>query len=83
MQQLAVGHAADVGPVDGSEGGQGLIPGGPLIGSGCGGFGSDGVGGVVVAGQFPPGADGGGALLPGQPDSPDRDSADVIDRADT
>ena len=67
MQQPAVGHAADVGPVDGAEGGQGLIPGGPLVRGGRGGFGSDGVGRVVVAGQFAPGADRGGALLPVQP----------------
>src|SRR6266567_455750 len=67
VQQPAVGHAADVGPVDGSEGGQGLVPGGALVGGGRGGFGSDGVGGVVIAGQFQPGTDGGGALLPVEP----------------
>src|SRR4029077_17454718 len=49
VQQPAVGHAADVGPVDGAEGGQGLVPGGALVGGGRGGLGSDGVGGVVVA----------------------------------
>jgi hypothetical protein len=33
VQQPAVGHASEVGPVDGAEGGQGLIPGGPLVGA--------------------------------------------------
>ena len=67
VQQQPVGHAADVGPVDGAEGGEGLVPGGPHVGGGRGGFGADGFGGVVVAGEFPPGADGGGAPLPVQP----------------
>ena len=50
VQQRPVGHAADVGPVDGAEGGQGLVPGGPQV-RGCGGgFGADRVGGVGVAG---------------------------------
>ena len=50
MQQQPVGHAADVGPVDGAEGGQGLVPGGPQVRGGGSGFGADRVGGVVVAG---------------------------------
>jgi len=29
VQQQPVGHTADVGPVDGAEGGEGLVPGGP------------------------------------------------------
>ena len=67
MQQPAVGHAADVGPVGGAEGGQGLVPGGAEVRGGRDGFGADRVGGVAVAGQFPVGADGGGPLLPVQP----------------
>ena len=67
VQQRPVGHAADVGSVDGAEGGEGLVPGGPDVRGGRGGFGSDRLGGVVVAGQFPPGADGGGPPLPVQP----------------
>ena len=31
VQQGPVGHAADVGAVDGAEGGQGLVPGGPQV----------------------------------------------------
>ena len=67
VQQQPVGHAADVGPVDRAESGEGLVPGGPQVGGGRGRFGADGLGGVLVAGQFPPGADGGGPLLPVQP----------------
>ena len=37
------------------------------VGGGRGGFGADRVGGMVVAGQFPPGADRGGPFLPLQP----------------
>ena len=50
VQQPAVGHAADVGPVGWAEGGEGLVPGGPDVRRGRGGFGPDRVGGVVVAG---------------------------------
>src|SRR5262249_54543020 len=38
-------------------GGQGLVPGGPGVGGGGDRFGADRVGGIGVAGQFPPGAD--------------------------
>ena len=57
VQQPAVGHAAHVRPVGRAEGGQGLVPGGPNVRRGRGRFGPDRLGGVVVAGQFPPGAD--------------------------
>ena len=67
VQQGAVGHAAHVGAVDGAEGGEGLVPGGAGVGGGRGGFGSDRLGGVVVAGQLAPGADGAGPALPVQP----------------
>ena len=50
VQQGPVGHAAYVGAVDGGEGGEGLVPGRPHVRGGRGGFGSDRVGGVVVAG---------------------------------
>jgi len=43
------------------------VPGGPQVGGGRRRFGSDGLGGVLVAGQFPPGADGGGPFLPVPP----------------
>src|ERR1035441_9097617 len=55
------------GPSAGAEGGERLVPGGPRFRGGGGGFGADWVGGVVVAGQFAPGADGGGPFLPVQP----------------
>ena len=58
VQQPPVGHAADVGPVGGAEGGQGLVPGGAQVRGGRDGFGPDRVGGVAVAGKFPVGADG-------------------------
>ena len=67
VQQPAVRHAAHVGAVGRAEGGQGLVPGGAHVGGGRGGFGADRVVGVVVAGQFPPGADGGGPFLPVEP----------------
>ena len=67
VQQPAVRHAADVRPVDGTEGGQGLIPGRPPVRGGRGGLGPDRVGRVVVAGQFPVRADRGRAPLPLQP----------------
>jgi hypothetical protein len=60
VQQRAVWQAADVGAVDRAEGGEGLVPGGPQVRGGRDGLGSDRVGGVVVAGQFAPGADGAG-----------------------
>jgi hypothetical protein len=50
VQQGPVGHAANVGAVDRGEGGEGLVPGGADIRGGSGGFGSDRVGGVIVAG---------------------------------
>ena len=40
------------------------MPGGPDVGGGRGRFGADRVGGIVVAGQFPPGADRRGSFLP-------------------
>jgi hypothetical protein len=64
VQQEPVGHAAYVGSVGGTEGDEGLVPGGAQVGGGRDRFGADGVGRVVVAGEFPPGADGGGAALP-------------------
>jgi hypothetical protein len=64
VQQHPVGHAADVGALGGAEGSEGLVPGGPQVRGGRGRFGADRVGGVVVAGQFPPGADGGGPFRP-------------------
>jgi hypothetical protein len=67
VQQCPVREAADVGAVGGAEGGQGIVPGGPQVRGGRGGFGADRVGGVVVAGQFPPGAEGAGPSLPVQP----------------
>ena len=67
VQQRAVGHAAHVGSVDGAEGGEGLVPGGAGVRGGRGGFGSDRLGGVVIAGQLAPGADGAGPALPVQP----------------
>ena len=67
VQQPAIRHAAHVRSVDGAEGGEGLVPGGPRVGDGRDRFRADRVGGVVVAGQFPPGADGAGAFLPVQP----------------
>ena len=50
VQQPPVGHAAHVGAVGRAEGGEGLVPGRPQVGGGRDGFGSDRVGGVVVAG---------------------------------
>jgi hypothetical protein len=67
VQQHPVGHAPHVGPVGWAEGGEGLVPGGPQVRGGRDRFGADRVGGVVVAGQFPPGTDGGGPPLPVQP----------------
>ena len=64
VQQPAVRHAAHVRAVGRAEGGQGLVPGGPGVGGGRGRFGADRVGRVVVAGQFPPGADRRGPFLP-------------------
>ena len=64
MQQRPVGQAAHVGTLGRFQGGEGLVPGGAQVRGGRGGLGADRVGGVAVAGQFPPGADGAGALLP-------------------
>ena len=50
VQQLPVGHAADVRSVDRAEGGESLVPGGPNVRRGRGGFGPDGLGGAVVTG---------------------------------
>ena len=62
--QAAVGHAADVGPVDRAEGEERFVPGGALVGCVVGGFGADRVGGMVVAVGFPVGADRGCLVLP-------------------
>ena len=67
VQQPAVGHAAHIRAVGRAEGGQGLVPGGPRVGDGRDGFGADRVGGVVIAGQFPPGTDRGSSFLPLEP----------------
>jgi hypothetical protein len=67
VQEPAIWHAADVGPVDGTEGGQDLIPGCPPVRRGRGGFGPDRIRPVVVAGQFPVRADRSRAPLPVQP----------------
>ena len=50
VQQPAIRHAAHVRSVDGAEGGEGLVPGGPCVGDGRDRFRADRVGGVVVAG---------------------------------
>ena len=67
VQQPAVGHPAHVRPAGRADGGQGLVPGGPNVRRGRGRFGPDRLGGVSVAGQFPPRADRRGPLLPVQP----------------
>ena len=64
MQQPTVRHAAHVRAVDRAEGGQGLVPGGPGVGGADERFGADRVGGIGVAGQFPPGADRRSPFLP-------------------
>ena len=67
VQQHPVGHAPHVGPIGWAEGGEGLVPRGPQVRGGRDRFGADRLGRVVVAGQFPPGADGGGPPSPVQP----------------
>ena len=67
VQQCPVWQAADIGAVDGAEGGEGLVPGGPFVGVARCGFGSDWFGGMVVAGQFPVRADRAGSPLPLEP----------------
>jgi hypothetical protein len=61
----ALGGGAGLG--GGAQGGQGFVPGGPDVRGGRDGFGADRVSQMVVAGQFAPGADRGGSILPGQP----------------
>jgi hypothetical protein len=58
VQQPAVRHAADIGAAGRAEGGEGLVPGGARVGSGCDRLGADRIARVVIAGQFAPGADG-------------------------
>ena len=70
VQQLPVGHAAHVRAVDRAQRGQGFVPGGPQVRSGRNRLRANRVGGIGVAGYFPPGANGGGPLLPGQPVRP-------------
>jgi hypothetical protein len=67
VQQPPVGHPADVRAVGRAEIGQSLKPYGPNVWRTPGRFRPDRLGGVVIAGQFPPGADGGSLLLPVQP----------------
>jgi hypothetical protein len=50
VQQLPVGHAADVGSVGRTEGGQGLVPGRAQVGGGRARLRPDRIGGVAVAG---------------------------------
>ena len=50
VQQRPVWQFADIRTVDGAEGGEGLVPGGPQVRGGRGGLGPDGLGGMVVAG---------------------------------
>ncbi len=57
VQQGPVWQAADIWAVDGAEGGEGLVPGGPLVGVARYGFGADRLGGMIVAAQFPVRAD--------------------------
>ena len=49
VQQRPIGQAADIGAVYRAEGGEGLVPGGPLVGVGRYGLGSGRLGGMVVA----------------------------------
>jgi len=52
VQQYAIRHAAHVRAVDRAESGQGLVPRGPQVRGGRGGFGSNRIGRVMVAGQL-------------------------------
>ena len=67
VEERPVQEAAYVGAVGGTEGSQGLVPSCAQVRGGRDGLGSDRVGGVVVAGEFPPGAEGAGPPLPVQP----------------
>jgi hypothetical protein len=67
VQELAVGHGADLGVAGEVERGERFVPGGALVRAVGGGFGADRLGRVVVAVQFPVRADGAGALLPVEP----------------
>jgi len=81
VQQLAVGHAAHVGPVGGADGSEGFVPGRADVWGGRDRLGTDRIGGVVMAGQFPVGTDGGGPPLPVQPvQRVTRDWAEDVDR---
>jgi hypothetical protein len=60
---LTRGSGFGVG-ADGAEGGEGLVPGGPLVWRLVAGFGSDRVAGMVVAVNFAVRRDGGGLAFP-------------------
>ena len=62
--QPPVGHGPDVGPVGRAEGGEGLVPGGPLVRRLAAGFGADRVVGMVVAVHLAVGGDRGCLVLP-------------------
>ena len=62
--QAAIGHHPDVGAVGRAESGEGLMPGGPLVGCLAARFRTDGVIGMGVAVRLPVGADRGGLVLP-------------------
>ena len=63
--QLAVGHGPDAGAAGRAEGGEGLVPGGPLVWPLVAGFGADRVVGVVIAVGLAVGGDRGCLGLPG------------------
>ena len=67
MQQHPVRHAPRIGPAGWAQRGERLMPGGTQVRGGRDGLRPDRLGRVAVAGQFPPGADGGGPALPVQP----------------
>ena len=60
-------HTANIGAIDGAKGGEGLVPGGPFVGVARYGLGSDWLGGMVVAGQFPVCAERASPPLPLEP----------------
>jgi hypothetical protein len=62
--QPSVGQGPDAGSAGRAEGGECLVPGGPLGGCPVAGFGADGVAGMLIAVHFPVGGDHGGLVLP-------------------
>ena len=56
--QPSVGHGWDVGGAGRAEGGERLMPGGPLVWGLATGFGADGVAGVIVSVHLAVGGDG-------------------------